>query len=74
MCDQEAAHERPIPGGRVPLPFVCVVDEGGDLAQVLFVVDNYRLGFVDLHGVEDGVEEGQPVDGGRQGLEGKQTA
>lgn len=29
---------------------------------------------IDLHGVEDGVEEGQPVNGGRQGLEGKQTA
>lgn len=56
-----------------PLPLVGGVDEGGDLPKVLLVVDDDRLGFIDLHGVEDGVEEGQPVDGGRQGLEGKRT-
>lgn len=62
------------PAAGCPLPFVGVVDESGDLPEVLLVVDNNRLGFVDLHGVEDGVEEGQPVDGRGQGLEGKRTA
>lgn len=59
--------------GRGASPLVGVVDEGGDLAEVLLVIDNDRLGLVDLHGREDGVEEGQPVDGGRQGLEEKRT-
>ena len=58
----------------MPLPFVRVVDEGGDLSQVLFVIDDNRFGFIDLHGVEDGIEEGQPVDGRCQGLEGRRTA
>lgn len=61
------------PAARYPLPFVGAVDEGGDLPEVLLVIDNNRLRFVDLHGVEDGVEEGQPVDGGGQGLERKRT-
>lgn len=65
-CDPEGC-----PAADGPLPFVGVIDEGGDLPQVLLVIDNNRLGLIDLHGVEDGVEKGQPVDGGRQGLEGK---
>ena len=64
----QAAHEGPAPGRRAPLPFVSVVDERGDLAEVLLVIDDNGLGLIDLHGVEDGVEEGQPVDSGCQGL------
>lgn len=69
----ETSCKRPVPGRPVSSPLVGVVDEGGDLAEVLLVIDNDRLGLVDLHGGEDGVEEGQPVDGGRQGLEEKRT-
>lgn len=58
----------------MPSPLVSVVDEGGDLAEVLLVIDHDRFGRIDLHGGEDAVEEGQPVDGGRQGLEEKRTA
>ena len=43
MCDLKAAFAGPGPGRWVPLPFVCAVDEGGDLAQVFFVVDDNRL-------------------------------
>lgn len=62
------------PAAGCPLPFVGVVDEGRHLPEVCLVVDNDRLRFVDLHRVEDGVEEGQPVDGRGQGLEGKRRA
>lgn len=67
MCDPKGRCQA---AGR-PLPFVSVVDEGGDLPQVLLVVDNDRLRLIDLHRVEDGIEKGQPVDGRCQGLEGK---
>ena len=43
MCDLKAAFAGPVPGSWVPLPFVCAVDEGGDLAQVFFVVDDNGL-------------------------------
>ncbi|KAG8142236.1 hypothetical protein E2320_006176, partial [Naja naja] len=46
-----------------PSPLVRALDEQGDTVQILLGVDHDRLRFVDLHRVEEFLEQGHPVDG-----------